>query len=214
MDNKTQILTLMAGLLLVTMLTSCRSQPPPASDYWLPVDRTGQVLAADALGDHHCIFDTRTGLMWEAKRLQPGPHHAGDTYSWHDPDPNSHAGDAGLIDGGECSIARCDTDALVSAVNQAGLCGHHDWMLPGREQLMTLGDRRLARSDGGSIDARFFPHDPSGEYWTSSTFRLYAQTAWVVDSRLGLDRTELKTEPRPARLVRRHAPPAGHRSNE
>ncbi|MFU8831141.1 MAG: DUF1566 domain-containing protein, partial [Wenzhouxiangella sp.] len=157
--------------------------------------------------EHGCVFDQRTGLMWEVKNLQAGPHRASATYTWHVPEATRNMSDAGLVDGGECDLDACDTHGYVQAVNNAGLCGHHDWALPSRQQLLTLGDRRLADT-GRIMDQRFFPHDPVGEYWSSETFRLYPKSAWLVSNQHGLDRAELKTEPRYARLVRQHAHPA------
>lgn len=107
----------------------------------------------------------------------------------------------GTADGGQCSIARCDTASLIEQVNQAGLCGYQDWRLPLREELLTLGDGQLVES-GQVLDPAFFPLDRAGEYWTGSTFRLYPDAAWLVDSRNGLDRAERKTEARFVRLVR------------
>jgi hypothetical protein len=196
------------GLVVIALLLAACSEkvePPPVADAWQAVAGDGSLLEQPE-GDHHCVFDRRTGLMWEVKQAEAGPHRPDATWSWYLPDSQRNMSDAGQVDGGECDLERCDTHTLVTTINDNGLCGFHDWQLPEREQLMTLGDRRLA-DQGRIMDPRFFPRDPVGEYWTSSTFRLYPQSAWVVDSRHGLDRAELKTEARYARLVRRHAEP-------
>jgi hypothetical protein len=199
--------SMLALTALGLLLAGCseRVEPPPVADSWQAVTADGRLLIAPD-GRHHCVFDARTGLMWEVKRLEAGPHRADNNYSWYLPDPDRNMSDAGLPDGGQCDMNRCDTHTLVTVINDNGLCGFHDWRLPEREQLLTLGDRRLADS-GQIMDTRFFPHDPPGEYWSASTFRLYPQSAWVVDSRHGLDRAEMKTEARYARLVRRHSEP-------
>lgn len=194
------------ALAATLLLAACQQASPPASDRWLPVAADGTILTLEALGEHACVFDQRTGLMWPVAADRPGLHQPGDTFSWHEADKDRSLGEPGLVGGGRCSLTRCDTEALVAAVNEQGLCGHNDWFLPGREQLMTLVDRRHA-DNGQVLDRRFFPEDPAGEYWTGSSFRLYPQSAWLVDTRVGLDRAELKTEARYVRLVRRHALP-------
>jgi len=107
----------------------------------------------------------------------------------------------GLQDGGKCDLESCDTKALVDAVNRSGLCGHRDWRMPQREELLTLGEYGLIES-GNVLDPQFFPNALPGEYWSANTFRLYPQSAWVVSAANGLDRGERKTEARLARLVR------------
>jgi hypothetical protein len=194
-------------LVLSMLLIGCQGDTqelPAVADSWLPIDVDGQPASLDDEQMHHCVLDQRTGLMWEVKQPASGLHQASATWSWYEPDPNKHLSEAGQVNGGSCDLDKCDTHALVAAVNQAGLCGHHDWFLPSRDQLMTLGDRRLADS-GRILDQRFFPHDPVGEYWTADTFRLYPRSAWLVDNRLGLDRAELKSEARHARLVRQNS---------
>lgn len=195
--------TVLGPLLL---LAACQTAVPPASDQWLPVAGDGSVLTLDELGQHACVLDRRTGLMWQVASERSEIHRPRDTFTWHDLNRDGNLGEPGLPGGGECSLAQCDTSALASAVNAQGLCGHRDWFVPGREQLMTLVDRRHV-DDGQVLDRRFFPEDPAGEFWSGSSFRLYPQSAWVVDTRVGLDRAELKTEPRHVRLVRRHALP-------
>jgi len=195
--------------LIAVGLIGCRPTAPPAASFWQPVNVAGDVLPAESLGAHHCVFDQRTGLMWEVKRADRPLHRPGDTFTWHQPDADKNYGEAGVPGGGQCALEQCDTTSLVAAVNAAGWCGYHDWSLPGREQLMTLGDRRLADTQR-VIDPDFFPEDPTGEYWTASSFRLYPTGAWLVDSRNGLDRVENKSAARYARLVRRHALPADH----
>jgi len=200
-----------AGLFACLLLVACAPQSdpvPPASDHWLSVDQSGAVHALNDSEDHQCVFDQRTGLMWEVKRMQTGPHRAAATYTWHEPEATRNMSDSGLINGGDCDLDACDIHGLVQTVNSVGLCGYHDWKIPSRQQLLTLGDRRLADT-GRIMDQRYFPHDLVGEYWSSETFRLYPQSAWLVSNRHGLDRAELKTEPRYARLVRPHAEPRG-----
>lgn len=190
-------------LALSLLLSGCQQsdQPGPVSDAWKRVDTAGRVIANELDVQHHCVLDERTELLWEVKQAGPGVHRLDATYSWYSRDRAQHMSEPGLQDGGECDLERCDTEALVDAVNRSGLCGHGDWRLPGREELLTLGDYQLIES-GNVLDPRFFPNAISGEYWTASTFRLYPQSAWVVSMTNGLDRGERKQESRFARLVR------------
>jgi len=176
-------------------------EPPPVADSWSRIDADGEPVAAGAGGAHQCVFDARTGLLWEIKQAAPGAQDRDALYSWYFESREYSMGESGTMDGGACSIARCDTSGLIEQVNQNGLCGHRDWRLPLREELLTLGDQRLVET-GQVLDPAFFPFDRAGEYWTGSTFRLYPDAAWLVDSRTGLDRAERKTEARFVRLVR------------
>jgi hypothetical protein len=197
----------MAVPLLLT--GSCEKGPelPAVAEAWVKIGDDGRPLPPGAAGMHSCVLDERTGLMWEVKRNEPGLHDNTHTYSWYSTDRQVHMSDTGLPDGGKCAHSRCDTEAFVEAVNRAGLCHYHDWYLPVRNELMSLGDRRLSDS-GLVIDTDFFVHTIPGEHWTAETFRLYPQAAWAVDMRHGLDRADRKTEAKPVRLVRRHQPPA------
>ncbi|MFU8878399.1 MAG: DUF1566 domain-containing protein [Wenzhouxiangellaceae bacterium] len=192
-----------AWIALGLTLSACdpASVPPPVSESWQPVDDHGNELSIDQLGHHACVLDRRTHLLWEVKQDATGPQRTGATYSWYNEDRAVNLSDAGTPGAGDCDLDRCDTSTLVQAVNQAGLCGHHDWRLPRREELLTLGDPQRVES-GRVLDPEFFPHQVVGEYWTDSTYRLYPQSAWVVDSGNGLDRAERKSEPRYVRLVR------------
>jgi len=188
--------------------TACTDVPEPAAvaDHWLRVDATGQVLEVDETQSHRCVLDQRTGLMWQVARAKRGLYHYENRYTWYSDDSQRHMSEPGRADGGECAIDGCDTESVVKAVNRRRLCGHGDWRLPEREELLTLGDVRL-RDTGNVLDPAFFPHAVPGEYWTADTFRLYPESAWAVDTRTGLDRVDRKTEPKAVRLVRRHAEP-------
>lgn len=196
----------LAVILAGLMMIACQSDDdvtPAAADQWQKIDAQGEPATDSEHLAHACVLDHRTGLMWEVKQQASGPWRTDATYSWYEPDDQRNMSDAGLVDGGLCDLGSCDTHHLVLAVNEQGLCGHHDWTLPTREQLLTLGDRSLI-DKGLVLDRAFFPNDLPGEYWSASTFRLYPQSAWLVDSSHGLDRAERKHEARYARLVRRH----------
>lgn len=188
-------------------LSGCSEQGDrkATAESWQRINEQGQVVGGQVVDDedagHHCVFDQRTNLLWEVKQEQDGAHRFDATYSWYSEDPVQHMSEPGVQDGGNCNLERCDTSALVEAVNEAGLCGHRDWRMPQREELLTLGDYQLIES-GIVLDPAFFPHALPAEYWTASTFRLYPQSAWIVSAANGLDRGERKNEARLARLVR------------
>lgn len=192
----------------LVVLAGCGSDAelPLPSESWHKIDADGEPLVAG--GEHRCVLDERTGLMWEVKREDSRLHQPGQTYTWFSSDDQVNMSEAGVRDRGDCVHSRCDTEGFVEAVNASGLCGHKDWYLPSRNELMTLGDRRLIDT-GLIVNTRFFPHTEAGEYWASETFRMYPQSGWAVDMRHGLDRADYKQEAKSVRLVRRHQPPAG-----
>ncbi len=205
---------LIASALVLALVSACGEPPeaPPKSWNWQRIDAAGHIMSAADPEPHRCVLDRQSGLMWQVHNQSGDPtDNLGDAdnrYSWFSTDRQRHMSEPGLADGGQCSGSQCDTQALVEAVNRKGLCGHRDWRMPDRAELMTLGDARL-RPTGLIVDPAFFPGVVAGEYWTAETFRLYPQSAWAVDFGNGLDRADLKTEAKSVRLVRRHAAPTG-----
>lgn len=198
----------LAAALLIScgwLAAACNSPAAaPAADSWTGINARGETTQP---GEHACVLDSRTGLMWEVKHGAPGLHYHGNTYTWFSADRTRHMTVPGTREGGDCLASGCDTEAFVAAVNEARLCGYDDWYLPPRNELMTLGDPRLVES-GLVLDRAFFPHATAREYWASETFRLYPDSAWVVDTGNGLDRVDMKQLPKAVRVVRRHQPPA------
>lgn len=173
-----------------------------ASPGLVRLDAHGLAMPADSAGtDHLCVLDSRAGLIWEVKRTESGLHDRSNTFTWFSSESRVHKNDPGVRDGGECGLGRCDTEAFVEAVNSAGLCGHSDWRLPTREELMSLG-APAPDGRGRVVDRQFFPHAAEGEFWSASTFQMYPSGAWAVDARHGLDRVDAKAAAKPVRLVR------------
>jgi hypothetical protein len=187
--------------LLAAMQAGCGRQAPqgPAWDF-ARIDARGAVLPDEHPGEHDCVLDRRTGLFWEVKRAAPGLHHRDALFSWHSTDAAEHGGEPGLADGGNCGLARCDTGAYVAAVNQATLCGLDDWRMPSRDEALTLLDSsRIGK--GPTLAPRYFPGTVAAEYWTGTTFRMYPQGAWAIDTIYGQDRVDWKTSLKHVRLV-------------
>lgn len=147
-----------------------------------------------------CVRDIRTGLVWEVKSTASGLHHRDHTYSWYSEHPD-HNRDPGERDGGECSGSQCDTQAFAVAVRAEGLCGFHDWRVPGRSELGSLVDRTFAKG-GAAIDPTYFPNAKPAEYWSFTAYAFYPGTAWAWNFDLGYDRVDRKIVPKHTRLVR------------
>jgi hypothetical protein len=192
--------TLALGLLAM-LLVGCGRQAPqgPAWDF-ARVDAGGAELAAGVVVGHDCVLDRRTDLLWEAKQATPGLHHRDDLYSWHSSDAGEHGGEPGLAGGGSCSLERCDTEAFVAAVNEAGLCGRTDWRMPSRDEALTLLDP-VRIGHGAALDPAYFPGAIEAEYWTGTTFKMYPRGAWAVDTIYAQDRVDWKTNTKRVRLV-------------
>jgi hypothetical protein len=190
------------GLLLVAgALSGCGREPPQAVPWdFAKIDADGAELAEGSLAEHFCVLDRRTGLLWEVKRSTPGLHHHDELYSWYSSDEADHLTEPGLANGGICGLERCDTEAFVEAVNTAGLCGRDDWRLPSRDEALTVLDPARIGA-GPAMDTEYFPHAVEAEYWTATTFRMYPQGAWAVDTIYGQDRVDWKTSSKRARLV-------------
>lgn len=198
-----RLFPLALAMLLVLAVSGCSQKELPPPKDWQRMDAAGLALDAADSSAHACVLDLDTGLMWQVHDQAGGLHDADNRYSWFNSDRQVHMTEPGQSDGGQCAGSACDTEAYVAAVNEAGLCGHADWRMPGRQELMSLGELRL-RETGLLIDRAYFPQAQAGEYWSGETFRLYPQTAWAVDFSNGLDRADLKTEAKRVRLVRLH----------
>lgn len=180
----------MALLAIVALAAGC-ARPPATPD----PDRFAR------FGETPCVHDRISGLLWETRLTGDPLHEPAHTFSWYSPDRASNMSDPGVTNGGSCALERCDTTALVEAVNEAGLCGYHDWRLPTHTEALSLALTRTTEH-GHVSDAAHFVDMIPGEYWTATTFRLYPQAAWAWDARNGLERADWKSEAKPVRLVR------------
>jgi hypothetical protein len=184
---------LLHALVLALPLSGCSKQAPSGFAWdFARLGPAGEVLDADAPGPHECVLDRRTGLLWEVKLAAPGLRHSDQTFSWYSDNGESNGGEAGLRGAGDCVLGHCDTESYVAAVNAAGLCGRTDWRLPSRDEALTLLDpARIGQ--GATLDPAYFPETAAAEYWTATTFSLYPQGAWAVDTVYGQDRVDWKT---------------------
>jgi len=173
----------------------------------------GQDQAADTAADkslfslvttHNeaCILDSRTGLMWQGKTDVAGLHNYQNTYSWYEPnEANGELDYRGTENGGECAGSSCDTWHFVQAVNEAGYCGHNDWRMPGKDELFSISDVRLA-DNPPTVDADYFAFTQAAEYWSANDYSFQWDAAWAWNFRFGHDRVDWKKSPKYVRLVR------------
>lgn len=156
-------------------------------------------LSATVAGD--CLQDGTTGLTWEGKTTDGGLRDAANTYTWFNSSAASNGGASGTASGGTCtgSLAGCDTQKYVAAVNAAAVCGYTDWRLPTAVELATLvdlGRTSTPTSDPLLLNQRALP------YWTGSPSASDVNGAWMVDFTTGAIGTALKSTAQPVRLVR------------
>ena len=171
------------------------------------IANNGTVLAAGAaLGsaatDWACTKDNITGLTWEVKTDDNGLRDKDWTYTWHNTTVTENGGNAGSTGGATCggTLASCNTQAFVAAVNTAALCGHSDgWRLPTQRELLTLV---YADGSSPSIDPTYFLNTPASDFWSGSAYVPDPSGAWIVLFSNGATGAYFKTSSNYARLVR------------
>lgn len=149
-------------------------------------------LPAPGDGPHEwgCTRDEVTGLLWENKTASG--HRAGArlyTFFSRRYDPDGQFG------------GPHDVTGFLKSVNEAGLCGAHDWRLPTPEELQGIIDMGVVSSP--PIDGRFFPNTASNVYWAAGVVRgtpLAKELAW--GNSFGDVTSQFRESPRAVRLVR------------
>jgi hypothetical protein len=149
-----------------------------------------------------CIVDSRTLLMWQGKTDVAGLHDYRNTYSWYEPnEANGELDYRGTENAGECTGSNCDTWHYVQAVNEAGYCGHADWRMPGKDELFSISDLRLA-DNPPTVDTEYFAFTQAAEYWSANDYSFQWDAAWAWNFQFGHDRVDWKKSPKFVRLVR------------
>lgn len=167
--------------------------------FYIKHDANGDSLA-DTTEQWSCVLDARNGLMWETKSDNDAIRDSDNLYSWFDPQGKNFQG---APDGGRCKgSVDCDTNSYVQAMNKRNYCGHNDWQLPTREEMLTLVNLESG-NDVATIDERYFPDTRPSWYWTSSENSGDDKLAWYVLFRNGFALNDLKKRPKHIRLVRR-----------
>ncbi len=148
----------------------------------------------DATDEWGCTRDEVTGLLWENKTRSG--HRAGDRqYSFYSPDydPDGQYG------------SPTDLTGYLNSVNQAGLCGAHDWRVPAPTELIGIVDMGVTMLP--PVDERFFPNTPANFHWGAGQalgYQLEKELAWGSDFFFGLGdiSPQFRSGARPVRLVR------------
>ena len=102
-----------------------------------------------------CVKDNSTGLVWEGK--------------------TASGGRAGILVYGAVSIVD-----YVNFVNAGAVCGHTDWRMPSKNELLWIVD--ASQASALHIDSTWFPNTQAYWYWTSTTNE---SNAWGVDFGVG-----------------------------
>ena len=154
-------------------------------------------------GDWACTRDNVSGLLWEVKTTS-GLRGQDHFYTWYNSDTGTNAGSPGVSNGGDCHTpGRCDTEKFVADVNATALCGHSDWRLPSRSELLGLV---LAGADNPSIDTKLFPNTPEFGYWSGSSYEQNPDLAWTIYFTYGYPYFYGKLNDYCVRLVRNSSP--------
>jgi hypothetical protein len=149
---------------------------------FVKIGPNGRDLPADAT-EWSCVRDQVTGLTWEVKNDGGDLRDKDNTYT--------NRGDG----------RRVDAATWVDLANRNGLCGHQDWRLPTRDEL--LGLVHYGQPVGRArIDRRWFPRTVAAAYWAVDGDAAHPDAAWSVHFGSGAAGTAGRGERLAARLVR------------
>lgn len=150
---------------------------------YLKLSSAGKPVAASATS-WDCVHDNITGLQWENKIAATNTSHlrsSNHSYTWYSTDTANNGNSAGSTGSNTCSATLtsnlCNTQAYVTAVNAAALCGKTDWRLPTREELHSIVNYGASSP---AIDSNYFPNTKSDFYWSSSSYAGNPSNAWFV----------------------------------
>ena len=170
---------------------------------YLKHDKSGN-LVSNNTAQWHCIEDTQNGLMWEVKSSDGGMRDKNNSYSWFRPahETSLNQQHPGSADQGRCSGSTdCDTYSYIQAINEQKFCGHSDWRLPTKNEMLSIVSLEKTAS-AVTINNHYFPEALPSWYWTSSSNNNDTKYAWYVLFSNGITLNDLKEHPKHIRLVR------------
>lgn len=149
-------------LIMGALLYAIFNQPAPPTPIDAPlvkISARGEPLDIWS-GPWNCVYDKRSGLLWEVKTDAEDIHHTSWTFSWFNEN-------LGVENSGDCyfETTRCDTADLLRRANKKKLCGNDSWRLPTANELSALVTH-TAQPGEAVIESDFFPHIQRGDYWT------------------------------------------------
>ena len=129
--------------------------------------------------DWACTKDNVTGLVWEIKTASNTDlRFSGHNYTWYSANAATNGGVAGDTGSNTCNAtlpsSLCNTDAYVTAVNAATLCGNSDWRLPSVLELQSLIDYAKTGVSSLTVDTAFFPGTIADAFYWSNTTRSFS----------------------------------------
>lgn len=175
------------------------------------ISNAGNALAANAaLGpaanDWACTRDNVTGLLWEVKTSNPsspGLRDVLNTYTWYNTNAANNGGDAGSTGNTtSCNgtLAACNTQDYVAAVNASNLCGRSDWRLPDYKDAFTIFNAQtLGNTTPAPFDPTYFLNRGTSMF-TSNTLLQQPNSVFFLTAG-GMDFTSKTSVPRQVRLV-------------
>ncbi len=140
-----------------------------------------------------CVTDLETGLTWESRTHDYGPHDFRQTYTWRNtPATGSVA---------QCELPDCNADAYIARLNSERWCGFENWRLPDREELRSIVDYRREIA-GSTVFSAMFPNTAAQFYWGAETDVSDPLAAWGIGFVFGFDYAYPKNSVGHIRLVR------------
>lgn len=170
---------------------------------YLRQDIQGRPVSAQDSNDSQlwsCAIDRKTGLTWEVKTNDDGPHSSRHLFQYLWTTSRGTDMQASSVWPRRCALKICTADELISHANQEQYCGRNDWRLPRREELRSLVTYTTPYP-GPTIDRETFPNTLAQFYWAQEKAADDSGYAWGIGFALGFDYSYPTETWAPVRLV-------------